>query len=69
MQNKPHPLQVKAQYLRNSGFIYHDIDRELGLPLGKSWHILNPEASRANTRDSTERYYARGAIPLCDLKE
>lgn len=62
-------LVEEARALRAEGKTYQEIDRALGLPANKSWHFLNREASRANSRESCDRYNRRGRVALCDMED
>jgi len=65
MQKSRYDVYVPlARAARARGLSYPAIDRELGLPNGKSWILLNRERHRENSRESWQRYYARGRRPL-----
>lgn len=61
-------LAEKAQKLRAQGLTYKAIEEKLGLPKGRGWQLCNRDQHRANTRESTRRYYTRGKVALCDME-
>ena len=60
--------EADAIRLRQEGKSYKEIGHLLNLPTGKAWQLANRARHNENSRESTQRYRARGEIALCDME-
>lgn len=60
--------EADAIRLRQEGKSYKEIGLLLGISKGKAWQLANRERHNENSRESVQRYRARGEIALCDME-